>query len=114
MVNRIWAQFFGRGFVNPIDDMHDGNEPSHPELLNALDRRVRGERVRPEAPVRGDLQHDRRTSGRASRPPATRTTTNSFSRMAVKVLTPGAAVRLADRRLVGDGAASAKAREQGP
>ena len=36
MVNRIWAQFFGRGLVNPVDDMHDGNPPSHPELLADL------------------------------------------------------------------------------
>ena len=36
MVNRIWAQFFGRGFVNPIDDMHQENPASHPELLQAL------------------------------------------------------------------------------
>jgi hypothetical protein len=36
MVNRTWAQFFGRGIVNPVDDMHGKNEPSHPDLLNAL------------------------------------------------------------------------------
>lgn len=36
MVNRFWYQIFGRGLVNPVDDMHDNNEPSHPELLEAL------------------------------------------------------------------------------
>jgi len=36
MVNRIWAQFMGRGLVNPVDDMQDGNPPSHPELLADL------------------------------------------------------------------------------
>jgi len=36
MVNRLWAHFLGRGLVNPVDDMHDENEPSHPELLAAL------------------------------------------------------------------------------
>jgi hypothetical protein len=36
MVNRTWAQFFGRGLVNPIDDMHDGNPASHPQLLKEL------------------------------------------------------------------------------
>jgi hypothetical protein len=36
MVNRTWAHFFGRGLVNPVDDMHDGNPPSHPELLASL------------------------------------------------------------------------------
>jgi hypothetical protein len=38
MVNRTWAQFFGRGFVNPIDDMHEENLASHPELLEELSR----------------------------------------------------------------------------
>ncbi|HYH64362.1 MAG TPA: DUF1553 domain-containing protein, partial [Urbifossiella sp.] len=38
MVNRTWAALFGSGFVNPIDDMHDGNTPSHPALLDALAR----------------------------------------------------------------------------
>jgi hypothetical protein len=36
MVNRMWSQFFGRGFVQPVDDMHNGNTPSHPELLQDL------------------------------------------------------------------------------
>jgi len=30
MVNRLWAHFFGRGLVNPADDMHKDNPPSHP------------------------------------------------------------------------------------
>lgn len=36
MVNRLWGQMFGRGIVNPVDDMHDGNAVSHPELLADL------------------------------------------------------------------------------
>jgi hypothetical protein len=36
MVNRTWALFFGRGFVNPVDDMLAENEPSHPDLMGAL------------------------------------------------------------------------------
>lgn len=34
--NRVWGQLFGTGIVNPIDDMHDEQIPSHPELLKEL------------------------------------------------------------------------------
>src|SRR5262249_41541569 len=34
--NRLWAHFLGKGFVNPVGDMHEGNPPSHPELLKKL------------------------------------------------------------------------------
>jgi hypothetical protein len=36
MVNRTWAQLFGRGIVNPVDDLIETNKPSHPELLDEL------------------------------------------------------------------------------
>jgi Protein of unknown function (DUF1549)/Protein of unknown function (DUF1553) len=36
MVNRMWAHFLGRGFVNPVDDLGPHNPPSHPELLDKL------------------------------------------------------------------------------
>lgn len=36
MVNRMWQHLFGHGFVQPVDDMHEANEVSHPELLKEL------------------------------------------------------------------------------
>ena len=36
MANWTWAQFFGRGIVNPPDDLSRSNPPVHPELLDAL------------------------------------------------------------------------------
>jgi len=39
MANRMWWRFFGRGIVQPVDDMHAANRPSHPELLELLSRR---------------------------------------------------------------------------
>lgn len=35
-VNRIWADLFGRGIVEPPDDFRADNPPAHPELLDAL------------------------------------------------------------------------------
>lgn len=40
IVNQLWNRFFGRGLVMPIDQMHSGNLPSHPELLEWLSRDV--------------------------------------------------------------------------
>jgi hypothetical protein len=36
MVNRTWAHLFGRGIVNPIDELNELNAPTHPELLTLL------------------------------------------------------------------------------
>lgn len=36
LVNRYWKHFFGRGLVDPEDDMRETNPPTHPELLDAL------------------------------------------------------------------------------
>jgi len=34
--NRIWSYFFGRGIIEPVDDIRSSNPPVNPELLNAL------------------------------------------------------------------------------
>jgi hypothetical protein len=38
IVNRLWHRFLGRGLVNPLDQMHSENPPSHPELIAWLAR----------------------------------------------------------------------------
>lgn len=38
IVNRLWHRFFGLGLVNPVDQMHSENSPSHPALLDWLAR----------------------------------------------------------------------------
>jgi len=36
IVNRVWAHYFGRGIIDPPDDLSPLNPPTHPELLDAL------------------------------------------------------------------------------
>jgi hypothetical protein len=36
IVNRYWSYFFGRGIIDPVDDIRAGNPPSNPQLLDEL------------------------------------------------------------------------------
>src|SRR5581483_5086807 len=82
-VNRTWAQFFGRGLVNPVDNMHDDNPASHPAVLDRLAAEF--------ADSGFDVKHlvrcvcNSRAYHRTSRPAAgNEADAELFSRMAVK------------------------------
>lgn len=36
MANKMWANFFGRGIVEPVDEMRDLTKASHPEVLELI------------------------------------------------------------------------------
>jgi hypothetical protein len=87
MANRLWWQFFGRGIVEPVDDMHPDNPPSHPELLQTLAEQF--------AASGFDLRHlcraicNSQTYQRTSQPvESNKSDGKLFSHMAIKVLTP--------------------------
>jgi hypothetical protein len=87
MVNRMWGHFLGRGLVHPVDDMHEGNPPSHPDLLEALTEQFKANDF--------DLKYLCRaiclsaTYQRTSKPIAGNAKDDKlFSRMLIKVLTP--------------------------
>lgn len=42
MANVIWSHFFGRGIVEPVDDVRISNPPSNRELLDELGRKLAG------------------------------------------------------------------------
>jgi hypothetical protein len=40
IANRMWSYFFGRGIIDPVDDIRASNPPSNPALLDALTKEV--------------------------------------------------------------------------
>ena len=84
-VNRTWAQYFGRGIVDPVDDMHDGNEPSHPGLLAVLASELVGSGFDLKHLVRGICAS--KAYQRSSKPvPGAEHDPKLFATMAVKVI----------------------------
>lgn len=58
IVNRVWAMFFGRGLVHPLDQMHSANPSEHPELLNWLSRDLVNHQYDLERLIRGIVLSD--------------------------------------------------------
>jgi Protein of unknown function (DUF1549)/Protein of unknown function (DUF1553) len=86
-VNRMWWHFFGRGIVNPVDDMHSGNPPSHPELLELLSRRFAESGFDLKFLCRAILSSH--TYQQTSRPgEKADAQARLFARMSIKVLSP--------------------------
>ena len=92
MVNRMWWHFFGRGIVNPVDDMHAGNAPSHPELLDLLSQQFAASGFDVKLLCRAivNTQTYQQTSRPREHPDqaAESRETDLFARISVKVLTP--------------------------
>jgi hypothetical protein len=87
MVNRLWSQFFGRGLVNPVDDMHDANPASHPELLQELTAQFVASQFDVKFLIRAICNS--RAYQRSSKPlPDNDSDTNLLSHMAIKPLSP--------------------------
>ena len=88
MANRTWWRLFGRGIVNPVDDMHSANAPSHPELLDRLARQFAESGFDLKFLTRAIVSS--RAYQRTSRPgDAPDKQAALFGRMPVKVLTAG-------------------------
>ena len=87
MVNRVWHQAFGRGLVNPVDDMHEDNPATHPELLAAMAEQFKRSDFDLKYLVRAIYNSD--TYQRTSRPTEeNKADTVCYSHRLVRVLTP--------------------------
>jgi hypothetical protein len=86
LVNRLWGHFFGRGLVNPVDDMHKDNAPSHPELLAALTEQFKAHDFDVKFLIRAIVNSQ--TYQRSSRPAGNnKADVELFSHAAVRSLT---------------------------
>jgi len=56
ITNRVWANFFGRGLVESVDDMRLTNPPSNPELLDAAAKHLVDNRFQLKSLMRVILQ----------------------------------------------------------
>jgi hypothetical protein len=88
MVNRTWSQLMSRGIVNPVDDMHDGNAPSHPQLLAELAEQFSANGFDVKFLIRAICNSE--AYQRTSKPNDSNKDASPaiYSHMAVKVLTP--------------------------
>lgn len=88
LANRTWARLLGTGIVDPPDQMHSGNAPSHPELLDWLARDIVNHDYDLRRIIRGIVLSDTyaRTSEwtSAEQPPAA----TDFALAATRPLTP--------------------------
>ncbi|MFN0017506.1 MAG: DUF1553 domain-containing protein, partial [Pirellulaceae bacterium] len=53
IVNQLWNRLMGRGLVMPLDQMHDNNQPSHPDLLAWLARDMQSHKYDLRRLIRG-------------------------------------------------------------
>ncbi|MBJ7344510.1 MAG: DUF1553 domain-containing protein [Gemmataceae bacterium] len=88
MVNRVWAQYFGKGLVDPVDDMHDGNPATHPELLETLATQFSASNFDLKFLIRSICNSE--TYQRTSKPNASNKETDIalLARMPIKNMTP--------------------------
>ena len=73
LANIVWAHFFGKGIIEPVDDVRVSNPPSNPQLLDELAKRFTDYNYDFKKLVR-DVCNSRTYQLSAPRPNRTRTT----------------------------------------
>lgn len=88
IVNRVWARFFGRGLVHPLDQMHSENPASHPELLEWLTRDLIAHRYDLKRLIRHVVLSDAYARSSRWEEPAERPAEDAFAVAVPRVLSP--------------------------
>jgi hypothetical protein len=88
MVNRFWYQLYGRGLVNPVDDMHDDNAASHPALLATLTEQFKLHEFDAKFLVRAICNSDAYQRSSVSKDDAASIDPENYSRREMRVMSP--------------------------
>ena len=87
MANRMWAHFFGYGILDPVDEPGTNNEPTHPELLQALGKAFVDAKFDNRVLIRGIVRSKAyQLSSKMTHP--SQADARQFARMNLKGLTP--------------------------
>ena len=86
-VNRMWANFFGTGLIDPLDEPGEKNPASHPELLDAMAKDFAASGYDMKYLI-GAIAGSRAYQLSSAAPGASATNDRTFSRMRVRGLTP--------------------------
>lgn len=105
VVNRIWSYFFGKGIIDPVDDIRASNPPVNPALLDALTKDFTDHNF--------DLQHLMRTIAN-SRAYQAAITTNEWNEKDTDNFSHAAPRRLAAESLMDAVSSAAGARPNFP
>ena len=88
MVNRLWYQLYGRGLVNPVDDMHDDNAASHPALLATLTEQMKLHQFDTKFLIRSICNSEAYQRSSVSKEDAASVDPDSYSRRELRVMAP--------------------------
>ncbi|HEY3788622.1 MAG TPA: DUF1553 domain-containing protein [Urbifossiella sp.] len=87
LANRMWAQFFGLGILDPVDEPGENNQPSHPRLLDELGQAFAAVKFDNRVLIRGITRSRAyQLTSKLSHP--TQANPRMFARMSLKGLTP--------------------------
>jgi Protein of unknown function (DUF1549)/Protein of unknown function (DUF1553) len=88
MVNRFWYQLYGRGLVNPVDDMHDDNVATHPALLATLTEQLKLHEFDTKYLVRSICNSAAYQRSSVSKDDASAVDPDNYSRREMRVMAP--------------------------
>ena len=88
MVNRLWYQLYGRGLVNPVDDMHDDNAATHPALLATLTEQMKLHQFDTKFMIRSICNSEAYQRSSVSKDDAASVDPETYSRREMRVMAP--------------------------